>query len=263
MNYFENKRFLLDFTEELKQERPLQHNYEVSDNLMRKIVLMEEMSKMQASVYSLFDFQEGEYLFHTRNFQVLTGYTSDLPLGRIRDVYTYFVPERRTVDKYLELIKKVVVLLNEEERAELRAAVVGGVVENLDNKTFRCCYVAKPLSFDMNGNIELSFDSLSDVQSLMIQEEAFWIRFSTHSRTFHWHSHTNRFVEKDIVLPRERELILLWKRGLSIPEIARTLELSVFTVKNQLTNLRKRLLVRDNTSAIQLCIRTGIIQDSL
>lgn len=262
MSYFENKRFLLDFVMELKQERPLLNNFEVSDNLMRKIVLMEEMSGMQASVYSFFDFREGEYLFHTRNFHTLTGYTSDLPLGKMKDIYTAFIPERRMVDKYLDLVQKVITLLNDEEKSELRAAAVGGVVESLDNKTFRCCYVARPLSFDMSGKIELSFDSLSDVQSLMAREEGFWIRFVTGKRIFHWHSHTNRFLERDIILPRERELILLWKEGLSVPEIAGMLGLSIFTVKNQLTNLRKRLLVRDNTSAIQLCIRTGIIQDS-
>ncbi|MCD8539150.1 MAG: LuxR C-terminal-related transcriptional regulator [Leadbetterella sp.] len=263
MNYFKNRRFLLDFSEELRRERPLLNNFEVSDELMRKIVLMEEMSKIQGSVYSLFDFLKGEYLFHTRNFQVLTGYISELPLGKIKDIYTLFVPERRTVDKYIDLVRKVFALLDEEEKTELRTAVVGGVLENLNHTKFRCCYIARPLTFDPNGNVEISFDSLSDVQSLLAKEPGFWIRFSTPKRVFHWHSHSNRFVPKEIVLRRELEILLLWKKGLTIPEIARALELSVFTVKNQLANLRKRLLVRDNTSAIQLCLRTGIIKDSL
>lgn len=263
MNYLENKRFLLDFAGELRRELPLVNQFKVSDELLRKIALMEEISGLHASVYSVFDFIEGEYLFHTRNFHVLTGYASVLPLGKIKDIYTVFVPERRTVDKYVQLLGKVYTLLTDEERNGLRAAVVGGVVENIHHVTFRCCYLAQPLTFNDAGNVELSFDSLSDIQSLLAPHPGFWIRFSTTKRIFYWHSHTNRFLEKDIVLPRERELLLLWKKGVTIPEIASKLNLSVFTVKNQLSNLRKRLLVRDNTSAIQLCIRTGIIKDTL
>lgn len=263
MNYLENKRFLLDFAGELRRERPLIHHFRVSDELLRKIALMEEISAIDASVYSLFDFTEGEYLFHTRNFHVLTGYSSALPLGKIKDIYTAFVPERRTVDKYVELLRKVYAILTEEEKNELRAAVVGGVVENIHHTTFRCCYLAQPLTFNDTGNVELSFDSLSDIQSLLAPQPGFWMRFYTHKRVFYWHSHTNRFVEKDIVLPSEREVLLLWKKGIPIPAIASDLKVSVFTVKNQLSNLRKRLLVRDNTSAIQLCMRTGIIENSL
>lgn len=263
MSYLENKRFLLEFAQELRRELPLIHHFEVSEELLRKIALIEEISAMHASIYSVFDFTEGEYLFHTQNFHVLTGYSSPLPLGKIKDIYTAFIPERRTVDKYMELLRKVYALLGEEEKNQLRAAVVGGVVENIHHATFRCCYLAQPLTFNDSGHVELSFDSLSDIQTLLAPQPGFWMRFSTHKRVFHWHSHTNRLVEKDIVLPREREVLLLWKKGIAIPGIASNLKVSIFTVKNHLINLRKRLLVRDNTSAIQLCMRTGIIRNSL
>jgi DNA-binding CsgD family transcriptional regulator len=262
MGYFDNTKFLLDFANELYTERPLQNEMEVSEGLRQKIDFMEGMAKMNRSVYSIFDFTVGEYLYHSNNLHHMLGYRSSLPLGKVRDVFTNFIPERRYVEKYLELVKLVFSTVDQEEKEHLKGAVVGPVIESLDGKKFRCCYMARPLSFAENGRIKFSFDSVADFQSILVSEPGCWMRFSTNKRVFHWQSSTNKFVEKDLVLPRELEILQLWQKGSSIPEIARDSNRSVFTVKNQLTNLRNRLLVRDNSSAVQVCVMTGIIKGS-
>ncbi|ODS86106.1 MAG: hypothetical protein ABS46_01490 [Cytophagaceae bacterium SCN 52-12] len=70
----------------------------------------------------------------------------------------------------------------------------------------------------------------------MTAGEGFWMYFRAGKKIFHWHSHKKELVAKHIVTAREKEIIGLWRSGLSIPEIAEKLFVSVVTVKNQFHN---------------------------
>jgi two-component system NarL family response regulator len=58
---------------------------------------------------------------------------------------------------------------------------------------------------------------------------------------------------------REREVLELVAKGLTNKEVANTLQISQFTVRNHLNHITEKLEVTDRTEAIFIAIQTGII----
>ena len=58
---------------------------------------------------------------------------------------------------------------------------------------------------------------------------------------------------------REREVLELVARGLTNKEVATTLGLSQFTVRNHLNHITEKLDVSDRTEAIVVALQSGII----
>ncbi len=58
---------------------------------------------------------------------------------------------------------------------------------------------------------------------------------------------------------REREVLELVAKGLTNKEVANTLQISQFTVRNHLNHITEKLEVTDRTEAIFFAIQTGII----
>jgi DNA-binding NarL/FixJ family response regulator len=58
---------------------------------------------------------------------------------------------------------------------------------------------------------------------------------------------------------REREILELVAKGLTNKEVATTLQISQFTVRNHLNHITEKLEVSDRTEAIFVAMRTGII----
>lgn len=59
--------------------------------------------------------------------------------------------------------------------------------------------------------------------------------------------------------PREREVLELVAKGLTNKEVAHTLQISQFTVRNHLNHITEKLEVSDRTEAIFVAIQTGLI----
>ncbi len=62
------------------------------------------------------------------------------------------------------------------------------------------------------------------------------------------------------ISPREEEVLQLVADGLSIPDVAKTLFISVKTVKNHLASIYEKLDARDRTQAVLRAVRMGIIR---
>ena len=67
---------------------------------------------------------------------------------------------------------------------------------------------------------------------------------------------------KDILTPREREVLKLIAEGKSNKEIAQILELSVKTVDVHRTNLMKKLDIHDVATLVKFAIKKGLIEVS-
>jgi RNA polymerase sigma factor (sigma-70 family) len=64
----------------------------------------------------------------------------------------------------------------------------------------------------------------------------------------------------DLITPREREVLQLIVEGRSNAEIAKELNLSVYTVQTHRTNIMKKLKIHDRTELVRYAIRLGLIQ---
>jgi DNA-binding NarL/FixJ family response regulator len=63
-----------------------------------------------------------------------------------------------------------------------------------------------------------------------------------------------------VISRREEEVLQLVADGLSLPEVAATLYISVKTVKNHLASIYQKLDARDRTQAVLRAVRMGIIR---
>ena len=63
-----------------------------------------------------------------------------------------------------------------------------------------------------------------------------------------------------VISAREEEVLQLFADGLSLPEVAAQLYISVKTVKNHLASIYAKLDARDRTQAVLRAVRMGIIR---
>jgi two-component system, NarL family, nitrate/nitrite response regulator NarL len=67
-------------------------------------------------------------------------------------------------------------------------------------------------------------------------------------------------VERPILTPREKEVLVLTADGLTAPEIAKRLQLGVATVRSHLQNLYEKLGVSDRAAAVAAAMRAGLLE---
>jgi two-component system response regulator DegU len=65
--------------------------------------------------------------------------------------------------------------------------------------------------------------------------------------------------DEPVVTKREEEVLQLIADGLSTPEVAASLYISVKTVKNHLASIYQKLDARDRTQAVLQAVRMGIV----
>jgi two-component system, NarL family, response regulator DegU len=70
----------------------------------------------------------------------------------------------------------------------------------------------------------------------------------------------NANVDTPIISTREEEVLQLVADGLSLPEVAAALFISVKTVKNHLASIYAKLDARDRTQAVLRAVRMGIVR---
>ena len=257
---FDSTLVLVDLANQLQDEWHDGHEINCSPAARAQMALLEEMAIRNKCVYSLFDFEKYQYIFHTKNLFSFIGLDPDQKPSKWDSSYLSLIEDRNPIAIYLALRKDFLAGLTVEQRQHFRSTTCGSYLLNLKGQRLRGMYRATPLTYDGSGNVKWSFDSISNIKELMVPESGHWIRFAAGEKIQYWHSRTEQTVAKDILSPREIEFLNFWKSGLSIPEIAKHFYVSVHTVKNQLTNARQRLLARDNTSLAQLATLIGVLK---
>ena len=253
-NRFDNVDFLINLATDLQDDWRLGNEARYPPESQAQMAILEEMALRNNVVYSIFDFEKHHYVFHTSNLFSLIG----LPQQHAKWNTTYLslIEDCRPVETFLALRQQCLAMLP-NNRQNFQSTACGAYAVNQKGKRIRGCYQARPLTYNSAGNVKLSFDSVYIVNELMVPAPGYWIRFATDTHVYHWHSHVQKLVPKDIISPREKQFIEGWKSGLSIPAIANQAHVSPYTVKNQLANARQRTLARDNTALAQLCTLTG------
>lgn len=256
---FNNRKFLLNFAEKLRKEWREGDNNLYSSKLTDQIAILEETSRYTDCVYSLFDFEKYTYLFYTQNIFDLIGLSPEAKEKKWDHAYLSTAQDIKPVEKFLTLREDILSTHCHTPPHNFQSAIGGCSVINLQGVNMRLLYRSRPVSFTSSGNVKVSFDCVSNITHLMAPEPGYWIRFTFNNQSFCWHSDNKKLLPKDIILPREAEFINLWNKGLSIPDIAQKSNVSIYTVKNQLANARKRMFARDNTSLTRLCSLIGVL----
>ncbi|TZF82309.1 hypothetical protein FW774_16630 [Pedobacter sp. BS3] len=256
---FAEPEFLGNFTRQLKLEWDAYGTGPYSLVLQQQMALLEEMAVMNSRVFSVFDIKKIKYLFYTKNLFKFLGVENPHGDERWESNYMTRLEDIKLFENYARVRQQIRTMLSYEERLGQIAVVCGAFLKMTDNKLKRTLFQSKPVLFDADGNADINFDALSDIQFLMTDQPGYWIRVATGDRVFHWHSMDGRLKEKDLLSSREKELLLLWYGGHSIPQIAILQQVSIQTVKNQFNAMRKRFFARDTTALLQLCMMTGVL----
>src|SRR5690606_749665 len=254
------RNLLLEIGTLLRTEYVSGTDWLIPETLVPLLALLDDLALRSNRVYSIFDFSRFDYLYCSPNLATLAGDDRSAPsVGSAWDE-TYFtiIQDRKRIAEFLEIRRHLSRRLRHVSFSSLESSVCGGAITNLKGQRLRLHYRSTPLVLDEAGNVALSFDFLEDVTPLLTASTGYWMRFAG-QQVFHWRSDTRRLVAKDIVSPREKALISLWKAGKSIAEIADQACINTQTVKNQLSNARNRLFARDNTALSQLCTVVGAL----
>lgn len=132
-----------------------------------------------------------------------------------------------------------------------------------DGKQIRLFSQGVPVQVDEARNFKYTLNYIQNIQYLIKNTVShYWIRLSygpenEYVQTFH--SGTKESVKRDLLSPREKEILSLIAEDLETSEIAKRLFISVNTVGNHRSKMIEKLGARDTTALVQLAKMTGMI----
>ncbi len=132
-----------------------------------------------------------------------------------------------------------------------------------DSKQIRLFSQGIPIQVDESRNFKYTFKYVQNINNLIKRDfPHYWIRLSygEHNefvQTFH--SDSKEHSTRDLLSPREKEVLQLIADDMDTKEIAQRLFISINTVGNHRSNMIERLGVRDTTALVQLAKMAGMI----
>jgi DNA-binding CsgD family transcriptional regulator len=120
-----------------------------------------------------------------------------------------------------------------------------------------------PIYYDADRKFSYTFNYVQNVNHLLKKDfRYYWIRISygennDHVHTFH--SQDKAYLSKDLLSPREKEILRLIADDFNTKEIGERLFISIATVGNHRSNMIDRLGARDTTALAQLAKMAGMI----
>lgn len=127
------------------------------------------------------------------------------------------------------------------------------------------CLLSKglPIHYNAQRKFSYTFNFVQNINHLLKKDfRNYWIRIShgEHSEHVHtFHSADKIPSTKDLLSPREKEILKLIADDLDTKEIAERLFISTATVGNHRSNMIERLGARDTTALVQLAKMTEMI----
>lgn len=109
----------------------------------------------------------------------------------------------------------------------------------------------RPISI-LNSKPEVSAYFIRDITHLT-KKNGFWLRFIQGSKTSSYNSFLPKKNYKDIVTPKEKQIIQLFGKALDYKQIAQELNISHSTVIKHMKNAIERTDSKDSTGLIHLC----------
>jgi DNA-binding CsgD family transcriptional regulator len=178
-------------------------------------------------------------------------------LGLLEKEYTSFFTD--SVKWFTETLEKITF----EERVNMTIFHCGIRYRLLDGKPICLFSKGLPIQYDANRNFTFTFNYVQNIVHLIKKDFTYyWIRIShgVNNEVVHtFHSDGNLYSNKDLLSPREKEILKLIADDFDTKEIAEKLFISTATVGHHRSNMIERLGARDTTALVQLAKMAGII----
>jgi DNA-binding CsgD family transcriptional regulator len=133
----------------------------------------------------------------------------------------------------------------------------------LDGKAICLFSKGLPIHYDAQRNFTFTFNYVQNVAHLLKKDFCYyWVRIShglNNEFVHSFHSENKEYSNRDLLSPREKEILLLIADDLDTREIAEKLFISPNTVGNHRSNMIDRLGARDTTALVQLAKMTEMI----
>lgn len=219
--------------------------------------LLEIFAALNNVCLGLFCCTSFEYIFQTSNHNnIFSDHKNGIDSKRF---FMGLINNKKTLNKVIALETEITGLLTPEEKQNIRIFICGGSQTDKERNT-KYLLQRLPFLLDDTNNVSIYLDSIRNITHLLVEEEGYWVRIKAGEKIFSWFSSQMKLLHHDIISLRETEVIKMWVSGFSISKIAEHLFISINTVKNHLKACRNRLLARDNTSLVQLCLLSDAIR---
>jgi DNA-binding CsgD family transcriptional regulator len=171
--------------------------------------------------------------------------------------YTSFFTD--SVKWFTETLQKIPF----EQRINMNIFHCGIRYKLLDGKPICLFSKGLPIQYDANRNFTFTFNYVQNIVHLIKKDfPHYWIRISygAGNELVHTlHSDGNVYSSKDLLSPREKEILKLIADDFDTKQIAEKLFISNVTVGHHRSNMIERLGARDTTALVQLAKMAGMI----
>jgi DNA-binding CsgD family transcriptional regulator len=228
--------------------------------------IVNELSKSENNLKSVFDNVNGKFLAVSESFESLTGYTQEdikkHGIGlylRVFDLDHFFAPV--IMQKWGVNVIKRMETATDVNYWDFRMTLCGFKVKRKNGQLRRVMMRFIPLEMGEKGAVKVYLITGDDITHL-IKSNNYWGRicYGKDSKyMFTYESKVKKTQNKDILSEREIEVLKLIGEGMESKEIGAQLFTSPHTVDNHRRNAIARTGAKDTTALIQICRMCGIL----
>ena len=121
-------------------------------------------------------------------------------------------------------------------------------------KTHQLSLIVEALEMSKNGSPIIFLIAKKEINSFIKEGGPWWVEFYFNgNERYHYHQEDRKFQKGSILSEREREILLLIKKGFETKAIAEQLELSTHTVDKHRKNMLERTGAKDTAMLLQIC----------
>lgn len=121
-------------------------------------------------------------------------------------------------------------------------------------RTHHLSMTVEALEMADNGSPIIFLIAKKEVESLIKEDSPWWAEFCFNEQErYYYHQEERKFLKGSILSDREREILLLIKKGAETKNIAENLELSTHTVEKHRKNMLERTGAKDTSMLLKIC----------
>jgi DNA-binding CsgD family transcriptional regulator len=239
---------------------------EPSHNYAELYALVNELSKSENNLKSVFDNINGKFLAVSESFEGLTGYTlEDIKQQGIALYLKVFALDHFFAPVIMSQwgfrVIKQMETAQDVNYWDLRMTLCGFKVKRKNGQLRRVMMRFIPIEMGEKGAVKVYLITGDDITHL-IKSDNYWGRISYGKNPkfkFSYESTFKKSQNKDILTDREIEVLQHISDGLESKEIGAKLFMSSHTVDNHRRNAIAKTGAKDTTALVQICQMCGIL----